>query len=100
MGVHAPSEVLLMTENLLPSLQPDGHLGIFIPVIRGPVSVLRQVYVKTFRVLCIVVISCPEKFDGVNIMNEGVQLREVEIFADTKVDEDGFTPVESFEGLM
>ena len=87
-------------KNLFPPLQPDCHLGIFIPVVRCPVSVLRQVNVEAFRVLCIIIVSRPKELDGVNIVNERVQLWEVEIVPDTEVHEDVFVRMKPFKRLV
>ena len=89
-----------MTENFFPSLQPDRHLCIFIAVICCPVSVFCQVDVEAFRVFSIIVISCPEQFDRINVVSEGVKLWEVEIVSDTELDKDMLVFVELFEGFV
>lgn len=61
------------------------------------VTILRQVDVAAFGVLLVVVVCCPKKFDGVNIANEGVQLGEVEIIVDTKVNNNLLVLMKSFE---
>ena len=39
---------------------------------------------ELFHVLGVVITSCPEQFDGVNVMGEGVEFGEVEVMSDPK----------------
>ena len=55
---------------------------------------------ETFCVLCIVVIGCPKCFDGVDVVKEGVQLWEVEIVPNPKLDKNVFVLVKLFERLV
>lgn len=100
MRVETPFKVTFMAENFFPSLQPDCHLCVFIAVVRCPVSVFCQIDVEALRILSIVVISCPEQFDRVNVVSKGVELREVEIISDSERDKDVLVLVELFEGFV
>ena len=89
-----------MSMNFFPSFQPDCHLCILVSVICCPVSILRQVDVKSFCILSVVVIGCPEHFDGVDVVSEGVEFWEVEIVSDTEVNKDVLVLVKPLEGLV
>lgn len=89
-----------MAENFFPSLQPDCHLCVFIVVVHCPVSVFCQINVEAFHILSIVVITCPEQFDRVNIVSKGVELQEVKIISDSERDKDVLVLVELLEGFV
>ena len=59
-----------------------------------------MVNVEPFHVLGVVVVGCPEHFDGVDVVSKRVEFGEVESALDTEINKDVLILMESFEGLM
>ena len=56
-------------------------------MVGGSVCVLCQINMEALRVLSIVVVSGTKKFDGWNVVKEGVEFWKFEVRPDVEVDE-------------
>lgn len=83
-----------MPVDLLLPLKPYRHLRELVLPVAGTIRVLREVDVETFRVLRVIVIGGSEELDRVTVVLQGMKLRELEVFADSKLSEDVLVGVE------
>ena len=85
--------------DLLSSCDPLDHLWEFVSMIRCTPRFLRKIDVQPFKHLCIVVVSGAELSDGVDIMEKGMELRDVQVIPYPESDDDVFVFVECIQGI-
>jgi len=91
---------ICMLSNLLLVLQPHSHLSIFIFVICCVVCILCKVDVKTLRLLGVVIVGGAKQSYQQLIVLKTVQLWQVELPSNTKVDKDFFVVVKAAKRLF
>ena len=83
--LKVPFDELLVAQNLLLTPKPDSHLTEFILVVACTICIFCKVDVKMLRVLSVVVVHHTKQFNGAPIVVEGVELWELEVQLDAKV---------------
>jgi hypothetical protein len=96
----APFQVVLVPEELLPTSQPSSHLRIFIAVVGCTVGIFCEINMKTLCIFSVIIVCCSKQFNGVNIVNQGVKLGQVEVLTNAKLNKYVFVVMEIMKGLV
>ena len=73
--------------HLLTSGEPLNHLWECIPGVGSAPTLLGKVDVKPLKHLRVIVVSCAKVLDWLNVMIEGMEFRNVQVFANECVNE-------------
>ena len=95
----APFDVLLVSLNLLLSLEPHCHLRVLILFVGSGIRVFGIINVQLFSVLSIEVVSGAKKGNEVDIMAQKMEFGDVELILNAKINEDVFVCVEAIKGV-
>src|ERR1700743_780296 len=68
-------------------------------VISCTICILCKINVETLCVLSIVVVCCTKQLNRVNIMNQGVELGQIKVLTNAKLNKNGFVGMKIMEGL-
>ena len=82
------------------TLQPSGHLRIVFTLATRAIGLLGKIDVESLGGFCIEAVKATKLADGNDIVEEGVELRYVEVLADSEIDEDIFVLMELVEGVV
>ena len=89
----------LVMDGLL-ALKPQGHFFDVITFVARSVGILSIVDAEWFRVFCVVSISTAKCSDRRYIVHERVDLGDVEMIADSKLDEDAFAHMKQAQTVL
>ena len=82
------------------ALKPQGHLFDVIAFVARSVGILSIVNVESFRVFCVVSVSTAKCSDRRYIVHERVDLGDIEMIADSKLNEDAFVRMEQAQTVL
>ena len=61
--LQSPRDVRGVALNLLTAFEPQGHLRVLVLPVCCPIRILGKINVKTFRILCIIIVGGAEELD-------------------------------------